>query len=221
MPDISIVFSPIVWVLDLVLHFYRDLTGSLGVSILLLSATFSLLLAPLQKAGMRLEKRITEKMKFVQGEVHAAKASGLKGEALFLKTERIYKEHRYHPIHAVVGGASFFAMLPILISSIILFQNSPELPGQSFLFISDLSQPDQTFGPHLNVLPFLMFGITLVDALLRYPGDRGAQVRFLVISVVLLVLVYALPSALVLYWIGSNLTSFALARLAALRARTT
>lgn len=213
MPDWTFVFAPIVWLLNAVLNIYMGLVGSPGLAILLLSTTSSLVLWPLQRIGVRAEQRLAAKTKLVQGEVAAARQSGLRGEALFEETERIYRRHDYHPIHAVMGAASFFGMLPVLIASILLFQDAPALKGRSFLFVNDLAAPDGALGPGMNLLPPIMFAVTFVDAWLRHPNDRRSQFRFLSVSVVLLALVYSLPSGLVLYWIGNNVTVFALARI--------
>ena len=103
-------------------------------------------------------------------------------------------------------GAGFIVMLPVLVSAILLFTGGGVLAGQGFLFIHDLSKPDGVIGP-LNVLPIIMFAVTLVDAKLRFKNDQKSQVRFLFISVVLLAIVYNLAAGLVLYWTGSNLMS--------------
>lgn len=211
--EISLIFEPIVQAMGFVLNLYFKATGSLGVSILVLSLTFSLLLLPLQKKGMQIEQRVTAKMQRVRQEVEIVRQSGRRGEALFNETELIYARNNWHPIYSIATAAGFAAMLPVLISSIILFHKWPDTIGASFLVINDLSQPDHILSG-LNVLPLLMFAITFADALLRYPNDKGARVRFLAISVALLVMVYSMPSGLVLYWIGNNLTALALACIA-------
>jgi|TARA_B100001079_G_C16387255_1_gene505034 membrane protein insertase Oxa1/YidC/SpoIIIJ len=204
------VLGPIVWFMELVLEFYALLFSSIGVSILLLSFTFALFLRPFQKIAHRTEQRVSEKMKAVNAEVRALKGE-LKGEKLFLATEQIYERNGYHPIQSVGVGASFFVMLPVLVSAILLFTGSEILTDKSFLFIDDLSKPDGFLGL-INVLPLLMCAITLIDAKLRFKDDRKSQHRFLFISLVLLVIVYNLASGLVLYWIGSNIMSFITSR---------
>jgi membrane protein insertase Oxa1/YidC/SpoIIIJ len=212
MSTFAIIFWPIVWVMDKVFHAYLSLIGSVGMSILLLSFTFSILMIPLQRAGARVERRVTAKMKEVDAEVRLLKQRGLKGEELFHATEKVYESHGYHPIKAVMAATGFLAMLPILISSIILFTGNPVLEGEPFLVLADLSRPDGLLGPGLNLLPVVMTVITWSDAMLRYRDDRAARFRFMTISVVLLVLVYSLPAGLLLYWIGNNIAAFVLSR---------
>jgi membrane protein insertase Oxa1/YidC/SpoIIIJ len=203
----ALILSPIVWLMEQLLSLFVTLTSSVGASILLLSFAMMILALPIRKRAQALETRINAKSKRVGDEVRAL-PKGLKGEKRFLATEKIYKEHAYHPIQAVGQGASFFMLLPILLSAIVLFSGSPLVENESFLFIRDLSKPDQLLFS-LNLLPFLMTGITIADAHLRFAGDKGAQYKFYGIALVLLVLVYAMPSALVLYWTGSNLLTLA------------
>jgi len=205
------ILSPIVWLMELILDFYIHLSSSTGFSILLLSFTFALLLLPLQRMAQRTEQRISEKMKIVDAEVQDLKGE-LKGEQLFLATEQIYQRHGYHPIHSVGLGASFFVMLPVLVSAILLFTGSESTAGKSFLVIADLSKPDSLLGP-VNVLPLLMSAITIIDAKLRFKDDRKSQYRFFFIATVLLVIVYNLASGLVLYWTGSNIMSLFMSRI--------
>lgn len=205
LPALEIILGPIVWLMQLMLEFYVSIVSSMGLSILLLSFTFALLLLPLRKKAQGLEKRINAKMNAANEEVQALKGT-MRGEELFLATEKIYKQHGYHPIQSIGMGASFFVMLPVLISAILLFSGDGILTGKSFLFIDDLSLPDRLLGP-ANVLPFVMSGITVIDARLRFKDDKKAQYRFYFIAAILLALVYNLSSGLVLYWTVSNIMS--------------
>lgn len=201
------VLSPIVWLMEQLLGVFVFATGSVGLSILLLSFTMMLFAHPLRKKAQGLEARITERTARVGDAVRALPAD-LKGEKRFFATEDIYKSHGYHPIQSIGQGASFFVALPILLSAIVLFNDSVLIQGQSFGIIQDLSQPDQLLWSQ-NLLPLVMTAITVADARLRFSADKAAQYKFYAIALALLVLVYAMPSALVLYWTGSNLLTYA------------
>jgi len=197
--------------MELLLDFYALLFSSTGVSILLLSFTFALLLIPLQRVAQRMERRIIDTIQFVGAEVEVLKRE-LKGEKLFLATEQIYERNGYHPIQSVGLGASFFVMLPVLVSAILLLTGSETVAGESFLLIPDLSKPDGLLGP-VNVLPLLMSAITIIDAKLRFKDDRKSQYRFFFIAALLLIIVYNLAAGLVLYWTGSNIMSLIVSRI--------
>jgi len=200
------VLSPIILLMEILLSLYVGLFSSLGFSILILSATFSIALIPLVRMGRSLENRISQKTQKVNAEVNELKGH-LKGEKLFLATEEVFEKYNYHPIHSVGMSASLLVSLPVLISAVFLFTSDGLLSGQSFLFIGDLSQPDAFFGI-INALPLLMFAITFIDAHVRFSDDPQSRNRFLIISVILFLLVYNLPSGLILYWVGNNLITF-------------
>lgn len=195
---LSMILSPIVWAMGKILELFIQLTGSPGISVILLALFFTSILIPIQKYGRRIEDRVRVKMKKVTDDLAPYKGK-LKGEALFNQTEEIYKKHSYHPIHSVGLGMSFIVLLPILISAILLLGSHPMLQGESFLFVSDLSKPDGLLGP-LNVLPVFMTGITLVEAFIRFKDDKPVLYRFIFIAAVLFALVYGLAAALVIYW---------------------
>ena len=207
---LELALSPIIWLMLSILELYISIIGSTGTSILLLSFTFSLLALPIRRKAEKFEQRLGAKICAVDEEVRKLKKN-LKGEKLFLATEVVYKKYSYHPIQNIGRGASFFVMLPILISAIYLLSKGGVLKGESFLFIQDLSKPDQIFHS-VHAVPLIMAAITIVDAKLRFKDDKKAQYRFYGIAAVLLVLVYNLPSGLILYWTGSNILSLILVR---------
>src|SRR5690606_12317127 len=101
MDVLAVVLSPIIAVMGFILGIYAGVTGSPGLAVILLSATMSLILFPIQRIALRAERAHSEKSGLIQAEVQEAKKSGLKGEALFDATEAIYKRYSYHPIHAL------------------------------------------------------------------------------------------------------------------------
>lgn len=128
---LSMLLSPIVSAMGVILEFFVQLTGSPGISVILLALFFTTILIPIQNYGRRVEDRVRIKMKKVADDIAPYKGT-LKGEALFNQTEEIYQKHGYHPIYSVGLGMSFIVLLPILISAILLLETHPLLEGQSF-----------------------------------------------------------------------------------------
>ena len=180
------ILYPLIAGMEIILDFVQRLIGSWGLSILFLSFAMSLLLFPLQKIGRKLENKIqlrTSKVSEAIGQLDKS----LKGEERFNKVDKIYRSHGYHPIQQMLGASSMLIILPALISAVILFNQHQGLPGQSFLMLSDLSKPDQlVFG--LNILPVVMFLVTLFDAFIRFNGNKPASYRFLLLYIVLVAL---------------------------------
>lgn len=207
---VSTIFTPFVFLIEKGFNLFLSATGSPGLSILLTSATFSLVVFPLQRLCKGYENRIGDRHERVKADISGLDRD-LRGEARFNEIEKIYTKHEYHPIHSIMLGLSFFVSVPFLIASVLLFNESNIVTGAEFLFIDDLSKPDGILQLHdlaINLLPFVLFIFTFFDAWLRYSESPSIRHRFMIISIILTVLVYAMPAGLLLYWIGANVMSF-------------
>lgn len=205
MEIIEIGFSPIIWLMQQILNLLWPLTGSAGTAVVLLSCLVALLTIPIRAWASKIETKVRDKKQIIDQKI-AIKAVGLKGEDRFRVIEAIYEENKYHPIQSIALGLSFLVMLPFLISALFLLTGNSSLIDVPYLFIPDLSQPDGLLSG-FNLLPIVMSAVTLIDAKIRFANDSGMFLRFCFIAGVLLILVYSLSSALVLYWTVSNLIS--------------
>ncbi|WP_369608060.1 YidC/Oxa1 family membrane protein insertase, partial [Helicobacter trogontum] len=70
-----------------------------------------------------------------------------------------------------------------------------------FLWIDDLSKPDSItlFDIQIHVLPILMTAFTLINVFYS-SEEKSARIQGSLIALLFLVLLYNMPSALVLYW---------------------
>lgn len=196
------IFLPVIYPMEMLFNLFWGLTASAGLSIILLALVISILTIPLKRWARKAEDKFFALKQLVDSSV-AEEAAGLKGEKRFEVIERVYERHGYHPIKSIIAGASFFVVLPFLISAIFIFGDAESLKGVGFLVVGDLSVQDQLlFG--LNFLPILMLLLGVGEALLRWHGQRDQLVRYLIISLVLFVLVYSLASALIIYWTSMN-----------------
>jgi len=199
------IFSPIVYPMEILFNLFWSVTSSAGLAIIMLALVISILTIPLKTWASKVEDKIVALKALVDAEV-ADQADGLKGEERFEVIESVYERHGYHPIKSIITSASFVVVLPFLISAIFIFGNSASLKGVSFLFIDDLSIQDRVlFG--LNFLPILMLLLGISEAMIRWRTQREQLIRYLIISSILFVLVYTLPSALIIYWISMNVCS--------------
>lgn len=200
---------PLIWLLGAALALFHDLSGSYGVAILLLSLSVFLVTMPLACWARKIELR--------DKEIHAAMAprladvkSRFKGEQRFLETEKIYKEFGYHPVHSIKSSAGIAVQLPFLIASLLLLVDYPFPAQTGFLFVPDLSQADGLLtvaGVQINLLPLLMMAVTLIETVIKPEMGKAAKTRFFLITMAIVVLIYNLPAAVVLYWISNNLLS--------------
>jgi YidC/Oxa1 family membrane protein insertase len=84
-----------------------------------------------------------------------------------------------------------------------------ELRNSTFLWVSDLSQPDTLFHVGsfpVNILPLVMAGTQLWQmSITPKTGDPAQQRMFMFMPVIFLVFCYNYASALALYWTVQNL----------------
>lgn len=192
---------PLESLLGVVLSLFYELCGSYGFSIILLSLTINVFLLKLffiaDRASKnhaliksRLDKKIAEfKQVFNGGELY-----------VYIKT--LYRQNDYHPIYALktLGGLALQAPFFIAVVSLLEF-HSPELKGIKFGIIPDLLSPDGLLWG-INLLPLLMTFFTLCNVWVT-SRERGARIQGGIIAFVFLVLLYKVPSALLLYWTTS------------------
>ena len=199
----EIILSPLVYILTLIFNLFASLIPSYPLLVIIVfAAAISLILKPLQKPLRRIENETTETIKTIENEFKKGSKNLNEEEKFYLK-DQLYKKYSYNPFKSFYQAISFFALIPFLVSVIIVFDNSPFL-DRTLEWGFALNKPDELlFG--YNILPVFMFFSTYVDSIFRYKNDQSAKNRFLVISVVLFFLVYSMPSALIIFWISMNL----------------
>ena len=207
---VETVFYPIIWLMTVLVDVQYEVLGSYGLAIIGVSAIFKVVLRPIVKISRKFE----EKERLIQLQMAPAlelAKKTKKGREQFEEIDGIYQKHGYHPIKSMVSMLPLFLQIPFLISAFLLFNGYPPLVDQSFLFVSDLSKPDQLLpmpgGVNLNILPIALIGVAVADSFLNPLSDNKSRIRFLLVSLVLFVLVYPLSSAVCLYWLASNIWS--------------
>lgn len=205
MDTLNLILYPIIFILGYFFEFISSILGEYPLFAIILFAIFiGLMLKPLQKPLLEIEKKIAKKVNIINNE-YKKLSSNLNNEEKFFLKEKIYKKYSYSPFHSILQAISFFALIPFLISVIIIFEQS-SLINNSVVWGVELRNSDQLlFG--LNILPIFMFLLTYVDSIYRYKNDEASKKRFIVISVILFFIIYNMSSALIIFWITMNAMS--------------
>ena len=197
---IDILYYAFIFPLQSVLGFALDslhsLTNNYGISIIILSLLVNLFLLKLAKIAESKATKINA-LKSVCDKKIAEFKRVFKGAELQSYIRILYKQKHYHPIFALSALGGLALQVPFFIAVLCLLQEFEGIKGVSFLWISDLSAPDNIFGIHL--LPILMTIISLINVWI-VAKDKGARIQGVLIALIFLVLLYQMPSALVLYW---------------------
>jgi YidC/Oxa1 family membrane protein insertase len=212
MEILKTILWPLIAGLESLLALIHSVTGSYGVSIILLSILVSAVLLPVSAQARRMEAKDKERLDLMAPKLAEIRAR-YTGQERFEKTDEVYQEHGYHPIKSTVSLLPLLIQLPFLLAALFLLSDYPPIQGQPFLFIHDLSEPDGLLKLGklaVNVLPIALVGVTLTEAWLKKESTSQSRRRFLIVALVILVLIYPAPAGVCLYWFTS--TCFSLAR---------
>ena len=196
-----------------------SITGNPGLSILLLAVSVKFLLYPLTSIAEKWQSQVNKTQAWIQPKINEINKQ-YSGEAANTKILNLYRDNNISPFFTIKGLFGFLIQVPIFIAVFDVLGESILLAGQSFLFIEDLSKPDQWlelpfvipfFGSYFNLLPLLMTIITLVSAMSyrdQYlTGDllKDQQLKLYIMAALFFILFFTFPSGMVLYWTCSNL----------------
>ncbi|KAF0093145.1 MAG: preprotein translocase subunit YidC [Puniceicoccaceae bacterium 5H] len=193
------------------LEFYQGFLGSWGFAIIFATLTIRLILLPLTAKSARSSKRMQE----LQGPLKEIREK-YADDPVQLNQEmaKLWKKHGVNPLS---GCWPILIQFPIFIAFFNLLRNASELRYADFLWISDLSMPDQTIhfgtmmplvGDSLNILPF--FWLVSMILLMKFTpqpaaaADNPAMKVMKYMPIIFFFFTYQFSSGLVLYWTTTN-----------------
>jgi len=201
--------------LDLLYKF----AGNYGLAIILLSLSAKILLTPLTLLADRWQADVNRQHTLLKPELDHIKRN-FKGEDAHRRVLDVYKRNRVSQFYTFKSAAGFLIQIPVFIAAFDMLAENIALHEIAFLWIADLGKPDRLaelpfvlpfFGGWLNLLPFLMTGLSVLaawlqqDVTLSADLQRQQSIRLYLMSVAFFVLFYTFPAGMVLYWTSSNL----------------
>jgi len=207
--------------LSFLLGWIHLLIPSWGLAIMALSLAVNILMWPLSRIADRLQQDVNETEAYLAPQLQRIKRE-FKGEEQAAKILALYKTERVHPLYSLKSLAGVAVVIPVFIGAFDMLAENIHLLNTGFLWITDLSTPDDLFdlpftlpffGSELNLLPFLMTGLSFIASWLHAPPAltpelRRKQVRnMLLLAVGFFALFYTFPAGMVLYWTTNNLIS--------------
>lgn len=125
------------------LQLFYAITGSYGLSILLLTLLVKVLLHPLTRAQTESMAKMTK----LQPKLQELREKHKDAQRLNQEMMKLYKEHQVNPL----GGCfPILLQIPVFIALYSCLQSAIELKNQSFWWLPDLAEPDPTL-----ILPIL------------------------------------------------------------------
>jgi YidC/Oxa1 family membrane protein insertase len=201
--------GPLVVPLMRLLHWIHGHVGNYGWSIVVLTVLINLAMGPLRHYsianGLRMAKLAPE-MKVIQDRYRKIPALDPRRQEMQKEIGDLYARHGMSMgTQMAVGCLPILLTMPFLIALYTVLQVSVELRGASFLWIPDLSFKDPMY-----VMPMLMGASMFVMQKLTPTTMDPAQQRIMMIMpLMFMVMFFAAPAGLNIYWFVSNLCSIA------------
>ena len=196
--------QPIEYALRKIFELYLSLHSSPGLSIILLSITFNIIILPIYILADSIQKKEYAIIKNLQPSINKIKQS-YTGSERFFYIKTLYRQNKYHPAQSIRSSLGLFLQVPFFIAAYALLSNAQEIKGVAFLWLSNLGQPDQLLS-NINLLPVVMFVTNLVAGYIYFPKPLiQHHIQLWAIACIFLVLLYNSPSGLVLYWTCNNM----------------
>lgn len=189
-----------------ILNGFNAIFHNYGVAIIVLTLMVRLIFWPLTRKSNESMK----KMGTIQPQLKEIQEK-FKGDPQKLQQEtmRLYRENHVNPMSSCLP---MLIQIPVFIALFVVLRTATELRFAPFLWIRDLSEPENLLAgkvpgaPALNILPFLMAGTMFLQSKLTPSMGDPSQQKMMMVMMPLMMffMFYSMPSALLLYWTVSQ-----------------
>jgi YidC/Oxa1 family membrane protein insertase len=175
-----------------------------GIAIIIVALAAKLVFYPLTQSSLRTMKV----MHRLQPQVNAIREKHANDPAKMNQAMMsLYREHKVNPMG---GCLPMLLQLPVFLALYQVLLHAIELRSAGFAgWIRDLSAPDvvgHMGGFPIHVLPLIMTGSTFLLQS-QTPVDPRQQFMMYLMPVMMLYIMYNLPSGVIIYWTVNNLVS--------------
>lgn len=189
------------WVNDNVVHNY-------GWSIVLVTIVINVVLLPLRLKSMKSQR----KMQTLQPKLAAINAKykglSLRDPRKAQQNQEVMEFYKKEGVNPMGGCLPMVVQLPLIYAFYKVLAVTIEMRGAHWLWISDLSQPEQL---PIHILPIIMIASQFImQKMTPSPGMDPSQAKMMMFMPLLFgVMFYNFSAGLVLYWLTSNLVGIA------------
>ncbi len=171
---------------------------SYGVAIILLTFLIRIVFWPLNHKSMVSTRHMQEIQPLITAVREKYKSDPQKQQQEMMA---LYKEHKINPMG---GCLPMLIQIPVFFALFVVLRGAIELRFSSFLWIADLSTPENLFKDvlpfGLNILPLFM-GVTMwLQQKMTPTSDPQQQKMMMMMPVLFTFMFYSFPSGLSLYW---------------------
>ena len=188
------ILNPLVEILKTILVFFHNhVYPNYGVDIILLTIVVRIAMMPLTLTQIKSQTQ----MQKIQPQVNKIKQEYKNDrEKINMETMKIYRENKINPL---LGCLPLLLQLPILFALFMLLQNYTPIKEQSFLWLSQLGQPDPYF---ILVIIFVITSFLTQQTMVTDPSQKAIKY---IMPIAMGFIFYKLAAALLVYFNTSNI----------------
>ena len=196
----EVIARPLLWLLN----WLKDYCGSYGLSIILLTLIVRIIFWPITQKANKSMRKMQKLQPLMQSIREKYKDDSQNMNA---KMMELYKKEKVNPLG---GCLPLLLQLPVFFALYSTLDAAVELRQVPFLWAYDLSKPDIIgppilFGIGLHPLVIVMTVLMIIQQKMTpMMGDQMQQKMMMLMPLIMLVMLYNLPSGLTLYWTISN-----------------
>jgi YidC/Oxa1 family membrane protein insertase len=194
-----------------------SIVSSWPLTILFMAIIVKLVLLPISKKADKIQKQVAADQAKIQPELDRIKKEGKDAAERSEMTLKAYKDHGMSPFGGLKGMIPLFIQIPVFISMYAILNAEIGLLNTSWLWIADLSMPDQLFswgidlpflGKYFNLVPVSMGVFSIVTGYMANEGSKAQLSSLIGMNLMFVVMFYSFPSGVVLYWTLANVLHF-------------
>jgi YidC/Oxa1 family membrane protein insertase len=209
----AIFIFPLEFFMRGLIEFFFSITGSYGISVIILSIAVNTIMLPLNNLAEKyheFDQKIQNKMKPEIDKIN----NYFKGRERHYYIKTIHRRFNYSHFSTLKASSGFLIQIPFFFAAFHFLTNYIPLNNEGFLILEDLSSPDRIING-INLLPFVMTFFSILSAYLYSKNSsKKDKVQSLMLSFIFLVFLYGEASALLIYWTFNNLFSLVRIRFA-------
>ena len=199
--------------LFLIVNYVNDtLVHNFGWAIVLVTVAINFILFPLKLSNMKSMR----KMQALKPQIDAINAKykniGLRDPKKGEQNEEVMALYKRHGVNPMGGCLPMLLQMPFFFAFYKVFTVSVEMRGAPWLWVGDLSQPENWLtigGTAIRILPLVMIASQFIMQKMtpQAGGDPSQQKMMMFMPLIFGFMFYGFPSGLVLYYLTSNLVS--------------
>ena len=203
--------SPLALIYHVLFSAVMTLIPNHGIALIVLAIPHAVLLLPLRRAAKEFEAKEHKIREILDPQISAIKSAS-SGEDRHKKITALYQRYSYHPLLGIRESLSVLLQIPFMLATYWMVRETSSLEGLAFGAIRDLSKPDHLLGKinlfgEINALPFAMTAANLLTLFLTRGSTKRERNQGIILALAFCALLYAAPSALLIFWTANNTLS--------------